>query len=277
MWIDKDFVNYYFEGGKMSVQTLGRFTPGSTHSLILTINNDNNELLYTDEEIYHIDMDKFTKAVDSLRPGGLNVTQFSEDHLKGTVTAKKDGVLFTTISYEPGWTIYVDGQKTDDIPLCDNGVIGVPLKAGTHTIEMRFFPHYMLIGIFISIAALAAIIFIAVFESREANKEASKQQIKLNQRGVIELLEDMDVKAGSLDGNSNTEAASEHSNTETASESNENEADNSHTEIVSENSNTETASESNEVASDNSNTETASETTTQPNSDEDDRKQTPDE
>jgi uncharacterized membrane protein YfhO len=193
MWMDGQFVNYYFEGGKMSVQTLGRLEPDSEHSLILTIGNEKEEMLYTDEEIYYLDTEMFTDAVDTLREGGLNVTSFTESHIEGNVTAKEDGILFTTISYEPGWTVYVDGEEAETVPLCDSALIGIPLTAGYHDIEMRFFPQYMKYGIIISIAALAIIILIAVIESRKATKEAADRVFKLRQLDIFDLLEHLDV------------------------------------------------------------------------------------
>ncbi len=44
----------------------------------------------------------------------LEVTSFKDTYLEGTVNAEKDGsVLFTTIPYENGWTITVNGKKGD--------------------------------------------------------------------------------------------------------------------------------------------------------------------
>jgi uncharacterized membrane protein YfhO len=189
MWLDKEFVNYYFEGGKMSIQTLGRFEPGSEHILSLTIDNEKDETLYTDKQIYYLDMDMFEEAIGQLRKGGLNVTEFSEDHIVGTVDSQINGILFTTIAYEPGWTCYVDGEKAEIIPLLDNSVIGVPMDIGHHTVEFKFFPQYMGIGILISIVSLLIIASVFFFELKDAKKQAEARQFRANQLDLFTILE----------------------------------------------------------------------------------------
>ncbi|MDR0974897.1 MAG: YfhO family protein [Ruminococcus sp.] len=193
IWIDEEFLQYYFEGGKMCIMTLGRFEPGSKHTLIMTVDNEKDEVLFTDELFYYLDMDMFTEAIDKIRPGGLNVTEFSEHHVVGEVTAREDGILFTSISYEPGWTVYVDGVKTAIEPLCNNALIGVPLTAGNHLVEFKFFPQYMLVGIIVSIMSLIIVITIAYFEMQKAGAESAERTFKLNQKGIFKMLEEVTV------------------------------------------------------------------------------------
>jgi uncharacterized membrane protein YfhO len=191
IWLDGEFLQYYFEGGKMSIMTLGRFEPGSKHEIIMTIGNDKDEVLYTDELIYYLDMDMFEGAIDKLRQGGMNVTEFSEDRIVGTVNAATDGMLFTSISYEPGWTVYVDGVKTEITPLCDNALIGVPMTAGEHTVVFKFFPQYMGIGIIVTIFSLLIVIVVAYFEMKRAAVESAERTFKLNQKGIFTMLENV--------------------------------------------------------------------------------------
>jgi uncharacterized membrane protein YfhO len=206
MWLDKEFVNYYFEGGKMSIQTLGRFEPGSEHSLSLTIDNEKDETLFTDRQIYYLDMDMFEEAIAELRKGGMNVTEFSEDHIKGTVNSNKDGILFTSIAYEPGWTCFVDGVETEIIPLLDNAVIGVPMGIGQHEVEFKFFPQYMGIGIIISVVSLLIIAVLFVFELKDAKKQAEVRQFRANQLDLFTILESMEAEEDTTDSTESTDS-----------------------------------------------------------------------
>ena len=103
----------------------------------------------------------------------MKVTEFKEDHLKGTINAAKDGIMFTTISWEPGWTIYVDGVKTEPVKVCD-ALIGVPLTAGDHDIEMRFVPEGLVTGIIFTAAGLVALFLIIMLEKMD--KKADEKQ-----------------------------------------------------------------------------------------------------
>ncbi|MBP0956867.1 MAG: YfhO family protein [Oscillospiraceae bacterium] len=165
LWLNKEFLDYYFEGGNMVIQTLGKFDKGEEISLIVTITEEKNEVLFKDKLIYYLDEEKFTEDINKLKQNGLKMTRFEEDHIKGEITAEKDGVMFTTISWEPGWTIKVDGEKVEPVKVCD-ALIGVELTAGTHEIEMTFFPAGLSAGIILSLCGIIAIIIIAVTEKK---------------------------------------------------------------------------------------------------------------
>ena len=170
LWLNKEFVDYYFEGGNMAVKTLGRFTPGEEISFICTITEDGrNELLFKDKLFYYLDEQLFREDIQKLADNGLEMTSFAEDHITGTIDADKDGIMFTSISWEPGWTILVDGEKVEPVKICD-ALIGVPMSAGHHDIEMKFFPAGLKNGLIISGCSIAIIILIAAGSRRQAGR-----------------------------------------------------------------------------------------------------------
>ncbi len=176
LWLNKDFLDYYFEQGKMAIETLGRFTAGEEISLIATITEKKNEVLYKDVQFRYLDEELFHEALDTIKAGGtLELDSWSEDHIKGSINAQRDGIMFTTISWEPGWTIKVDGVKTEPVQVC-NALIGVPLTAGQHEIEMTFFPEGLSVGIICTISGILSIIIIGISEGgdeRERKKKAA--------------------------------------------------------------------------------------------------------
>lgn len=164
LWLNDDFVDFYYEQGRKVIQPLGHFDAGEQFSLITTITEEKNEVLFKDNWFYYLDEEAYKKAIDELNSKpALEIDSFEEDHITGTVSADKDGILFTTMSYEPGWTILVDGVKTEPVELCD-ALIGVPVTAGNHTIEMKFFPQGLKLGIVISTISLAFLLVIIFFE-----------------------------------------------------------------------------------------------------------------
>ncbi len=177
IWLNSEFVDYHFEGGNMNIKTLGRFEPNEQLSLIVTITEEKNEVLYKDKLFYYLDEAKFHEAVDTLRQQPLNITSFKEDHIKGTINAQKDGVMFTTISWEPGWTVKVDGQKVEPVKVCD-ALMGVELTAGEHEIEMTFFPAGLAIGIVLTVSGIIAIIIIAICQSKKTAPEADNDSVQ---------------------------------------------------------------------------------------------------
>lgn len=93
------------------------------------------------------------------------LTDFSDTHLEGNITAKQDGLFYTSIPYEPGWTATVDGKpvllaetydpSSESVNLTD-AVIAFPLSAGTHTIELNYSAPGLGLGALISGVSAAA-------------------------------------------------------------------------------------------------------------------------
>ena len=166
LWLNKDFVDYYYEGGKMCIQPLGHFSEGDELSFITTITEKKNEVLFKENYFYYLDEEMFREAIDELKRQPLEIESFREDHLKGTVTAEEDGILFTTISWEPGWTILVDGVKTEPVPVANDALIGIPMSKGSHTVEMKFFPKGLALGLIVSPFGILAVVLIGLYERK---------------------------------------------------------------------------------------------------------------
>lgn len=83
------------------------------------------------------------------------ISKTSDTKIVGTVTAKQDGYLYTSIPYEKGWTLYVDGKKTEIEPFCE-AFIGVMLEQGEHEIVLKYMPDGFLLGCLVSGIALLA-------------------------------------------------------------------------------------------------------------------------
>jgi hypothetical protein len=68
--------------------------------------------------------------------------------------------VFSEVYYDRGWNAYLDGKKTDYCKV-DYVLRGMPVPAGTHTIEFRFEPHSYRLGETISwMASILAYILI---------------------------------------------------------------------------------------------------------------------
>ena len=139
----------------------------------MTVTEEKNEVLFKDKIFCWLDEELFKEDISKAAQQGLKVTDFREDHLKGSITAQKDGIMLTTISWEPGWTILVDGVKTEPVEVLD-ALIGIPLEAGEHEIEMTFFPQGLKIGIIISVSSIIAIIAISMIGSRPVKRSEEK-------------------------------------------------------------------------------------------------------
>jgi hypothetical protein len=111
---------------------------------------------------------------EKLSPGGMKVTKVSDGKLDGTVTAAEDGVLFTTIPYDKGWSVTVDGEKVETLAAGET-FLAVRLSAGTHEIQMRYISPGFLPGLAISLVCWAFFFFLCViWRVRRKRREAAQ-------------------------------------------------------------------------------------------------------
>ena len=113
--------------------------------------------------VYTMDVEKYQEAMTVLAEGGIDITESSSTRLVGTVTAKEDGLLFTSIPYDESWTVTVDGEKVEYEEIA-GALIGLQLTAGTHEIRFTYVPRGFVYGLVISLVCLAMVIGLIVYK-----------------------------------------------------------------------------------------------------------------
>lgn len=114
------------------------------------------------------DSEDFTAQVKELQEKGLEITLFDTDKIKGSITAEKESVMFTTIPFDGGWKIYIDGVETEVIKLCDY-FCSAMIPEGSHEIEFRYTVPGIKAGFVLSLLSLAGVIvLICLTKKRKA-------------------------------------------------------------------------------------------------------------
>lgn len=133
------------------------------------------------EAIIYTCPDDLEKAVtDRLRASELSDVTVSGNVLTGTVSAKKAGVLLLTIPYDDGWTVYVDGKKTQ-AEMIGSCMTGIDLDAGDHDIRLCYRPCGFTPGAALSIVfgllfILSAVLYRRKNRGAKTGKEGQMQE-----------------------------------------------------------------------------------------------------
>lgn len=107
---------------------------------------------------YFLDYYKFKTVVDIINSKEAKLIDYKkDDYLKTKVSLKENSTLVSTIPYEDGWKIYVDGKKVSKKKVF-NTFMGVDLKKGTYIVEFKFIPSGLILGIIISFISLMLLI-----------------------------------------------------------------------------------------------------------------------
>ena len=141
-------------------------------------------------EVYRFSDEAMISLYEKLNETPLKLTSWEDTKLAGTVNAAERGVLFTSIPYEAGWTVKIDGEVAETEKIFE-AFLSVDIPAGEHEITFEYFPAGLKPGIIITLASIAilAMLFIVdrIMERRYQEKKAARK--------AAEALEAMNVEA----------------------------------------------------------------------------------
>ncbi|MCD7778947.1 MAG: YfhO family protein [Clostridiales bacterium] len=121
--------------------------------------------------------DVFLNAYNKLSENKMTVPVPEDDTIiEGTVTADEDGVLYTSIPYDKGWSLTVDGENAEYIGIGNNGLIGVELSAGNHEIRFKYTPRGFFPGLIVSIISIGIFVLLCINLSNKNKKEEVKAE-----------------------------------------------------------------------------------------------------
>lgn len=97
-------------------------------------------------------------AYKMLSASMLDVTDYGDSCLKGTIDVQEDGVFVTSVPYEAGWKLKIDGHTREINELIGGAWISTSLSAGEHQIELSFRPPGLIAGLLITLASIGLLI-----------------------------------------------------------------------------------------------------------------------
>lgn len=151
---------------------IGRHEKGELISVDITINSGDSG--YIDLYAYGFDEAEFLRGYERLKADSMQVETFTDTRISGTVNASESGILYTSIPYDEGWTVTVDGQKIEkqDLVAVGEALLAVHIGGGSHTVEFSYTPKGIFLGIGISAFALALAILLIFWHYSKMKKPA---------------------------------------------------------------------------------------------------------
>ncbi len=132
-----------------------------TQADMYIMNGETDFFWYIDEAVYEEVMSKLVQ-------GNMQIEEYTESCFKGTVTTSENfSTVFTSIPYDEGWQVYVDGEKVDIFKSLD-ALIAFEIggEYGEHDIVLKYAPDAVRNGIIITIAGIVLLVLITVFNKQ---------------------------------------------------------------------------------------------------------------
>ena len=200
-------VGSYFETDNYRILCLGSYPKGQKLQLRMTLLTDSagtREKYAIVKEFFfcHFNSELFQQDIDKLKEQQWELTTYGGRTLEGKITAKVGQIMMTSIPAEPGWTVWVDGKKyeyktvektadgkekevTQNFRTLFQGMIGVELEPGEHTVKMRYTPPGLHIGLVMLLAGSVMLVLFWLYDSKNNKTVALIRENR--KKGIYEL------------------------------------------------------------------------------------------
>ncbi len=162
---EKEICSRYFQDENKSIMDLGYYEKGEYVTVRLEFTHYRLYLWDTKDYFVQINVEAFEEAINTLKAGGLNIEEYSDTRIYGTMNAVEDGVAFTTIPYDANWQVFVDGERVETYEAVD-ALLAFDISKGEHTVELNYVHTPFLVGAIISILGFDLLILLWILEKK---------------------------------------------------------------------------------------------------------------
>ena len=152
VYVNDVFVGNYFSSETNGTLFLGNFTAGQpVHIRVSSYADQGVSLTYS--AIAQLHMEVLNPVLLTLKQNSMQITEHKGGNLSGTVTLEEGQTIMTSIPYDEGWTVYIDGKKVETQQFADTFMV-IPCPAGEHEIHLSYTSPGVMTGIIICIISL---------------------------------------------------------------------------------------------------------------------------
>ena len=149
-------VNYEYDRSEKKIFCIGSYSRGDRVRVALDSSEDMSKAV-----ISGVDSARFERACrEKQESGSLNITDYGNTWIEGEITLEDEQILFTTIPYEDGWKVYIDGERVET-ENAQETFLAVRAEAGEHTVKLKYSAPGFGAGLAVSLIAVAGVLIFA--------------------------------------------------------------------------------------------------------------------
>ncbi|MCH5343815.1 MAG: YfhO family protein [Acetatifactor sp.] len=146
-----------------SVLYLGYLMTGDT--VTLRNGDEDDETPKISVDAYYMNVEVLERALALLSQNHMENVTYESGFVSGDITLAEAGRVILSVPYEKGWTVTVNGQKTE-CALFGGALIALDLEPGTYHIELHNVPAGKALGIRISVVCVILFVVMSIYHKR---------------------------------------------------------------------------------------------------------------
>ncbi|MGX7109254.1 YfhO family protein [Facklamia miroungae] len=156
--------DYRSKFGSTQVFNIANQAKGQVQELEIIIKAD-RQFNLTNLKVYRMNQSKVNQLIDERQVEALKVTKWGSNFVKGEINIIDSPWVFTSIPFDTGWQVKVDGKLVEDKKIWDS-LLAFEVEPGNHQIELVFRPRGLLLGAGITSIAVIGVLSWVLLERK---------------------------------------------------------------------------------------------------------------
>lgn len=152
VFVNQAYVGSYFTNETNGTLFLGNFSKGESVNVRVEASGDAVTAPYY-SEISELHMEVVTPVLEALGKGGMQMDSCRGGSLLGKISVAEGQTVMTSIPYDEGWSVWVDGERAEAQPFAGT-FMAVNVPAGEHEIRFSYMSPGVSAGIWTGVIAL---------------------------------------------------------------------------------------------------------------------------
>lgn len=124
---------------------------------------------------YSLDENAFANAYDYLKSTAIEVTDYSDTKITGKINCRENSYLYSSIPYDEGWSVYIDGKKCETFEL-GGAMLTTTIKPGEHEVVYKYTPNGLSYGLIISAITVIALCGYSLYDKKITKSGCRKKE-----------------------------------------------------------------------------------------------------
>lgn len=168
--IDSKHGNITHSADQDCILDIGYYNSGDSLTVTIPCEENSGTIKFV---AYTLNKDIMDKGYTVLSDQQMFIEKFDNSYISGRVSAIDDCLLYTSIPYDKGWNVYIDGEKADkeSIVKVGDALLGVNITSGNHTVEFKYKVPALTVGVALTVFTIICIGAYYLIINRNKNKK----------------------------------------------------------------------------------------------------------